>query len=181
MVRRAVMQKFSVKLVGAEEAIKSLKKLDDNVRKKILKKVAREALKPMVASYKRNIRDSDEVFKVYRDGKIYAEIQPGQLRRSVGIKFPRNLNKRGRFGASVGPRRSGSFKSQNKGGWYAGFINFGWLRIGGKRYTGDNKGFAQKAMAAAKMQVTVKFRRTFTEKVNKEVKKLKFAQKQGLR
>ena len=36
-------------------------------------------------------------------------------------------------------------------------------------------------MAAAKMQVTVKFRRTFTEKVNKEVKKLKFAQKQGLR
>ena len=79
MVRRAVMQKFSVKLVGAEEAIKSLRKLDDNVRKKILKKVAREALKPMVASYKRNIRDSDEVFKVYRDGKIYAEIQPGQL------------------------------------------------------------------------------------------------------
>lgn len=175
------MGKFSVKLVGAEEAIKSLKRLDDNVRKRILKKVAREALKPMVASYKRNIKNSDEVFKVYRDGKIYAEIHPGQLRNSVGIKFPRNLNSRGKFGASVGPRRTGSFKNANKGGWYAGFINFGWLRVGGKRYTGDNKGFAQKAMAGAKMKVTVKFRRTFIEKVNKEVKKLKFAQQGGFR
>ena len=176
------MKKVRVKVEGVEETIRKLKKLDDRIKKKILKKVARESLKPMVTSYKANIRNADEVFKVYKNGKIYVEIQPGQLKRSVGVKFPRKLNTRGNFGASVGPRRSGTFKEKDKGGWYAGMLNFGWLQVGkGTDYAGDNRGFAQKAMATGKSKVQFKFVRTFKVKVEQEIKKLKFGQRAGLR
>ena len=74
------MEKVRVRVEGVEEVMRKLKKLDDRITKKILKKVSRDALKPMVQSYKRNIKSADEVFKVYRNGKIYAEIQPGQLK-----------------------------------------------------------------------------------------------------
>jgi hypothetical protein len=160
-----------------------LKKLDDRIKKKILKKVAREAMKPMVDSYRKNIKDSDSVFKVYRKGKIYTEIMPGTLRRSVGVKFPKYLNRAGQFAATVGPRRSGAFSAPNKGGWYAGMINFGWLRPwwGGEQYDGKNLGFAQKAMGAAKMKVNVRFKRVFAQKVDAEIKKLKFGQRLGMR
>ena len=173
---------ISVQVQGAEEAIFKLKKLDSRIQKKILKKVARESMKPMVDSYRRNIKDSDEVFKVYRKGKIYTEIKPGTLKRSVGVKFPKYLNRGGQFAATVGPRRSGAFGAPNKGGWYAGMINFGWLQVGaGRDYEGVNIGFAQKAMAAAKLKVNVKFKRIFDQKVNAEIKKLKFGQRMGLR
>jgi len=176
------MKKVRVKVEGVEETIRKLKKLDNRIKKKILKKVARESLKPMVASYKANIRNADEVFKVYKNGKIYVEIQPGQLKNSVGVKFPRKLNKGGNFGASVGPRRSGTFKQKDKGGWYAGMLNFGWLQVGkGKDYAGSNRGFAQRAMAGAKSRVQFKFVRTFKVKVEQEIKKLKFGQRAGLR
>ena len=177
-----MMEKVRVKLEGADELMRKLKKLDDRVKKKVLKKVARESLKPMVRSYKSNITDADEVFKVYRNGKIYAEIQPGQLKRSIGVKFPKHLNRSNVFGASVGPRRSGAYKSPTKGGWYGGFINFGWLQVGGgEDYSGRNKGFAQRAQSGAKVKVRVKFMRTFKLNAEKEIKKLKFGQSFGLR
>jgi hypothetical protein len=176
------MEDVRVSIEGIDEVMKKLKKLDDRIKKKVLKSVARESLKPMVQSYKRNIKDADEVFKVYRNGKVYAEIIPGQLRRSVGIKFPKYLNSANAFGASVGPRRSGSFKDPEKGGWYAGFINFGWLQVGaGKDYSGQNRGFAQKAQSGAKNKVRVRFVRTFGQKVKVELRKLKFGQRVGLR
>ena len=82
------MEKVRVSVEGVDEVMKKLRKLDDRLKKRILKKVGRKSLPPMVDSYKRNITDADEVFKVYRNGKIAYEIQPGQLRRSVGIKTP---------------------------------------------------------------------------------------------
>ena len=173
---------ITVSIEGAEEALLKLKKLDDRIKKKILKKVAREAMKPMVDSYRRNIKDADEVFKVYRKGKIYTEIMPGTLRRSVGVKFPKYLNRAGQFAATVGPRRSGAFSAKDKGGWYAGMVNFGWLQVGsGVQYSGKNLGFAQKAMSAAKMKVNVRFKRVFAQKVDAEMKKLKFGQRLGMR
>lgn len=176
------MEKVRVRVEGVEEVMRKLKKLDDRITKKILKKVSRDALKPMVQSYKRNIKNADEVFKVYRNGKIYAEIQPGQLKRSVGIKFPKRFSKGNTFVATVGPRRSGAFKSPTKGGWYAGFINFGWLQVGaGRDYDGANIGFAQKAMSGAKVKVRVRFVRVLKSRVEKEIKKLKFGQKLGMR
>jgi len=176
------MEKVKVKLEGVEETMKKLKKLDDRLKKRIIKKVGRKSLPPMVDSYQKNIKDADEVFKVYREGKIVYEIMPGQLRRSVGIKSPKALQSKNVIGLSVGPRRSGTYRNPEKGGWYAGFINFGWLRVGGgKKYTGENRGFAQKAQSAAKMKVQVKFIRNFKTMTQAEIKKLKFGQRLGMR
>jgi len=176
------MEKVKVKLEGVEETMKKLKKLDDRLKKRIIKKVGRKSLPPMVDSYRKNIKDADEVFKVYREGKIVYEIMPGQLRRSVGIKSPKALQSKNVIGLSVGPRRSGAYRNPEKGGWYAGFINFGWLRVGsGKKYTGENRGFAQKAQSAAKMKVQVKLIRNFKTMTQAEIKKLKFGQRLGMR
>jgi len=85
------MEKVKVSVEGVDEVMKKLRKLDDRLKKRILKKVGRKALPPMVDSYQRNIKETDEVFKVYRYGKIIYKIQPGQLRRSVAIKTPKHL------------------------------------------------------------------------------------------
>lgn len=178
------MEKVRVSIEGAEEVMKKLRKLDDRLKKRILKKVGRKSLPPMVESYKRNITDADEVFKVYRNGKIVYEIQPGQLRKSVAIKTPKHLQKKDVVGMSVGPRRTGAYKDAEKGGWYAGMINFGWLRVGGnqkKRYQGQNLNFAQKAMAAAKTRVNVRFVRVFRAETAREINKLRFGQRMGLK
>ena len=177
------MEKVKVSVEGVDEVMKKIRKLDDRLKKSILKKVGRKSLPPMVDSYKRNITDADEVFKVYRKGKIRYEIMPGQLKRSVGIKTPKHLQKKDVVGMSVGPRRSGRYKDPNKGGWYAGMINFGWLRPwwGKERYSGKNRGFAQKAQSAAKMKVQVKFMRNFKTMTQAEIKKLKFGQRLGMR
>ena len=178
------MENVRVSIEGAEEVMRKLRKLDDRLKKSILKKVGRKSLPPMVDSYKRNITDADEVFKVYRNGKIAYEIQPGQLRRSVGIKTPKRLQKKNVVGMSVGPRRTGAYRDAEKGGWYAGMINFGWLRVGGnqnRRYSGQNLNFAQKAMAAAKTKVNVRFVRVFKTETAREINKLKFGQRMGLK
>lgn len=178
------MGKQRVSVEGVEEVMKKLKKLDDRLKKRILKKVGKKSLPPMVESYKRNITDADEVFKVYRDGKIYTEIKPGTLKASVAIKTPKHLQSRNVVGMSVGPRRSGkNYGRANKGGWYAGMINFGWLRPwwGKSRYKGENLNFAQRAMAAAKGRVNVKFVRVFRQETAVEIKKLKFGQRIGFK
>ena len=178
------MEKVRVSIEGAKEVMRKLRKLDDRLKKRILKKVGRKSLPPMVDSYKRNITDADELFKVYRNGKIAYEIQPGQLRKSVAIKTPKHLQKKDVVGMSVGPRRTGAYKDAEKGGWYAGMINFGWLRVGGnqgKRYQGQNLNFAQKAMAAAKTKVNVRFVRVFKTETAREINKLKFGQRMGLK
>ena len=176
------MEKVKVKLEGVEETMKKLKKLDDRLKKRIIKKVGKKSLPPMVDSYQKNITDADEVFKVYREGKIGYEIMPGQLSRSVAVKSPKALQSKNVVGLSVGPRRSGAYRNPEKGGWYAGMINFGWLRVGGgKKYSGNNLGFAQKAQSAAKTKVRVKFIRNFKTMTKAEIKKLKFGQRLGMR
>ena len=177
------MENVKVSVEGVGEVMKKLRKLDDRLKKSILKKVGRKSLPPMVDSYKRNITDADEVFKVYKKGKIRYEIMPGQLKRSVGIKTPKSLQKKDVVGMSVGPRRTGKTFGKGKGGWYAGMINFGWLRPwwGKERYQGQNFGFAQKAMAAAKTKVNVRFVRVFKTETAREINKLKFGQRMGLK
>lgn len=56
------MEKVKVKLEGVEETMRKLKKLDDRLKKRIIKKVGRKSLPPMVDSYRKNIKDADEVF-----------------------------------------------------------------------------------------------------------------------
>ena len=177
------MEKVKASVEGVDEVMKKLKKLDDSLKKRILKKVGRKALPPMVFSYQQNITDADEVFKVYKKGKIRYEIMPGQLKRSVGIKTPKALQSKNVVGMSVGPRRTGKKFGKGKGGWYAGMINFGWLRPwwGKERYQGQNLGFAQRAMEAAKSKVNVSFVRNFRMITKAEIKKLKFGQRIGFK
>ena len=85
------MEKVKVKLEGVEETMKKLKKLDDRLKKRIIKKVGRKSLPPMVDSYRKNIKDADEVFKVYREGKIVYEIMPVQSLGSLRCTSYRHL------------------------------------------------------------------------------------------
>lgn len=170
-------------MVGDKEVRKQLKKLDERVRKKVLKSAARKALKPVVQIYKNQIEDSDEVFAVYRGGKVYAEIAPGQLRDSIGIKFPKQ-DKRvsDEIVASVGPRKKGTYANPEKGGWYAGFISFGWLRFkDGTSYRGDNYKWAERAIRIGERFATPRIKSAFTQYLKAEVKKLGFGQRIGLR
>lgn len=169
-------------MIGDEKVRRQLRRLDERVRKKVLKSTARKALKPAVQAYKRNITDADEVFAVYRNGSIYAEIKPGQLKRSIGIKFPKQEPGVDGIVASVGPRRTGRYADPEKGGWYAGFISFGWLTFkNGEKYKGRNFGYADRAIKLGERLAAPRIKRVFTELVRAEIKKLGFTQKAGLR
>lgn len=174
------MGRFAVEMIGDKQLLRQLKRLDERTRKKVLKKTARKALKPAVRIYKAQIQDSDEVFAVYRGGRVYAEIIPGQLKRSIGIKFPRVQSDR--LVASVGPRKTGAYKHPEKGGWFAGFISFGWLRFkDGTRYNGQNFNWSIKALETSKRFVLPLLERTFEHNLRVEIKKLGFTQKMGMR
>lgn len=169
-------------MIGDKELVRQLKRLDERVRKKVLKKTAKRSLKPAVRIYKAQIKDSDEVFAVYRGGRVYAEIIPGQLKRSVGIKFPRQAPGVDSIVASVGPRKTGAYSHPEKGGWYAGFISFGWLRFkDGSRYNGQNFNWSIKALETSKRFVLPLLERTFQYNLRAEIKKLGFSQKMGMR
>jgi hypothetical protein len=174
------MGRFSVEMIGDKQLVRQLKRLDSRVSKTVLKKTARKALKPAVRIYKAQIQDSDEVFAVYRGGRVYAEIIPGQLKRSIGIKFPRTQSDR--LVASVGPRKTGAYSHPEKGGWFAGFISFGWLTFrDGTSYNGPNFNWSIKALETSKRFVLPLLARTFEHNLNVEIKKLGFTQKIGLK
>ena len=176
------MSKVKIQMIGDKKLQKQLKRLDERVRKKVLKQTARKALKPAVRIYKAQIQDSDEVFAVYRGGRVYAEIIPGQLKRSVGIKFPKQAPGVDSIVASVGPRKTGAYRHPEKGGWFAGFISFGWLRFkDGSKYNGQNFGWSKNAIRIGERFATPRIRQAFTQYLGAEIKKLGFTQKMGMR
>ena len=176
------MSKVKIQMIGDKKLQKQLKRLDERVRKRVLKKTARKALKPVVRLYKSQITDSDEVFAVYRNGSVYAEIIPGQLRQSIGIKFPKQAPGVDSIVASVGPRKTGAYRHPEKGGWFAGFISFGWLRFkDGTRYNGQNFNWSIRALETSKRFVLPLLGRTFEHNLKVQIKKLGFTQKMGMR
>jgi hypothetical protein len=176
------MSNVKVRLVGDKRVMRDLKKLDERVRKKVLKKTARKALKPVVRLYKSQITDSDEVFAVYRNGSVYAEIIPGQLRKSIAVKFPKQEPGVDGIVASVGPRKTGAYRHPEKGGWFAGFISFGWLRFrDGSKYNGQNFGWAANAIRIGERFATPRIKMVFGQYLGAEIKKLGFGQKMGMR
>ena len=176
------MNNVKITMVGDKHVRRQLKRLDDRVRKRVLKKAARKGLKPIVGIYKRQITDSDEVFAVYRNGSVYAEIIPGQLRQSVGIKFPKQAPGVDSIVASVGPRKTGAYSHPEKGGWFAGFISFGWLKFrDGSKYNGTNFGWAERAIRIGERIASPRIKRSFTEYLRAEIKSLGFTQKIGLK
>jgi hypothetical protein len=176
------MSNVKVRLVGDKRVMRDLKKLDERVRKKVLKKAAKKGLKPVVRLYKSQITDSDEVFAVYRNGSVYAEIIPGQLKQSIAVKFPKQEPGVDGIVAAVGPRKTGAYKHPEKGGWFAGFISFGWLRFkDGSKYNGQNFGWAANAIRIGERFATPRIKMAFSQFLSAEIKKLGFTQKMGMR
>jgi len=162
-----------------ERAFKELEGLHDGVTTAQIRRIARKALKPMVKAYRDEITDykpnSKEKrkkirneFVVYRKGGIYAEIQPKQLRKSIGVITSR-VNKGQTFASlSVGPRVKRAFSDAEKGGWFAHFIEYGYLANG--KYKGANKGFARRARTKNSAGVGHEFKRLMRSFLNKQVK-----------
>lgn len=176
------MSNVKIKMVGDKMVMRDLKKLDERVRKKVLKAAARKGLKPVVRLYKSQITDSDEVFAVYRGGKVYAEIIPGQLKQSIAVKFPKQDPGVDGIVASVGPRKTGAYRHPEKGGWFAGFISFGWLRFrDGSKYNGQNYNWSANAIRIGERFATPRIKSAFSGYLRAEIKKLGFTQKIGMR
>jgi len=138
-----------------KQVVKDLEKIQQGLGTRYIAQMQRKSLGLAVKQMKAEIKDSKEVFRVYRNGGIYAEITPGTLRKSIGIGRSKTSNNRLFSGFWVGPRVKGSFKDPEKGGWFAHFINYGYLRDGS--YRGANKGFADRAKASAIPQVLASF------------------------
>jgi hypothetical protein len=138
-----------------QQVVKDLEQIKSGMGTRFIAQMQRKALKVVVDEMKKEVKDADGGFTVYRNGGIYAEIPKGTLRRSIGIGKSKSGNKRLFSGFWVGPRVKGSWSNPEKGGWFAHFVNYGYLNDG--TYKGPNKGFADRAKKKAMPQVLAMF------------------------
>jgi predicted Zn-dependent peptidase len=164
-----------------ERAFKELENLHDGVTTAQIRRIARKALRPMVKSYRNEIKSlpttsttkngkkiTRSVFTVYRKGGVYAEITKGQLAKSIGVITTR-VNKGQTFASlSVGPRVKRAFSDPEKGGWFAHFLEYGYLADG--KYNGPNRGFARRARTKTSAGVASEFKRLMRSFLNKKTK-----------
>lgn len=132
-----------------------LNKFGKSIDARELGKMQRAAMRLTRDAMRAEVENADQVIKVYRNGGLYAEIQPGTLARSIGIGQSKVSNARLFSAYWVGPRVKGAFKDPEKGGWFAHFINYGNIQAG--KYSGSNRGFAERAKARTKDLVIAKF------------------------
>lgn len=154
-----------------ERAFNELKSLANDVEPKEIRSIQRASLRPMVDKYKANIKSSDGVIKVYRNGGVYAEIRPDTLKKSIGI-ISHKVAKKSVFSAlSVGPRVKGSFSDPDKGGWFAHFVEHGFIdRFGNYIKSSQNFGFAEKSKQNAMPLVRATFVTKMRSYIDKKVK-----------
>jgi hypothetical protein len=70
---RAGGSPIHIEIEGLEETLKKMKKMEDVVRRKVMREAGKKAAKPMIQAFKQNIDDlMEDEFVVYRDGAIYA-------------------------------------------------------------------------------------------------------------
>lgn len=163
-----------------ERAFKELENLHDGVTTAQIRRIARKSLKPMLKQYRDNITDYTpnktekrknsvrNMFVVYRNGGVYAEISKGQLKKSMGIITTR-VNRGQTFASlQVGPRVKRTFSDPEKGGWFAHFLEYGYLNNG--TYKGANKGFASRARMQQSAGVANNFKRLMRSFLNKQTK-----------
>jgi len=152
-----------------EKAFKELKLVKDSVSTKDIRRIQRQSLKPMVKKFKDGIKDEQD-FKVYRNGGIYAEIPKGTLKNSIGI-INTPVRKKQTFSAlAVGARVKGSYSDPEKGGWFAHFIEYGFINSYGQYVKGDNYEFAEKAKKGGLAMVRNTFKNLMRAFVNAKVK-----------
>lgn len=152
-----------------ERAFKELDNLNDSVTTAQIRRIARKALRPMVKAYRDEAKiQGPKVFKVYRSGGVYAEIKSGTLAKSIGVITTR-VNRGQTFASlSVGPRVKRSFSDPEKGGWFAHFLEYGYLQNGS--YRGDGYGFARRARTKTAGGVASEFKRLMRSFLNKKTK-----------
>lgn len=152
-----------------ERAIKELETLHNGVTTAQIRRIARASLKPMVNAYKKEATiKGPKVFRVYRNGGVYAEIKSGQLAKSIGVITTR-VNRGQTFASMyVGPRVKRTFSDPEKGGWFAHFLEYGYLQ--GGTYRGDGYGFAKRARTQQSGGVANEFKRRMRSFLNKQVK-----------
>ncbi len=168
---------FNLEITGVEATLAAMKGFDETLRLKVMKSAGRRAAKPMVDSYREEISNfQGDKFTVYRSGSVYAEIRPGQLRDSIAPMFFRS-KKRDMIITVIGPRVKGSFRDPNKGGWFAHFINYGYLS--GGKYIGKNLGFADRARQKAAPSVNAEFKAAFFQEAQKYINRLVKRQSAG--
>jgi hypothetical protein len=150
--------------------LQELSKFAHAIDARDLGKLQRDAMRITRDAMKAEIDNADQVIKVYRNGGLYAEIQPGTLAKSIGIGKGKTQGPARLFSAYwVGPRVKGAFKDPEKGGWFAHFINYGNIKSG--RYGGSNLGFADRAKARTMALVTAKFTASAKTYIEKEFNK----------
>ena len=157
-------REFGKQIDDARDALKAYGK---KFEPKDIRSVKRRALKPMVKAYRDEIKPlgkgstaGREEFTIKRGGDVYADITPGQLKKSMGVITDRQAPNY----TAVGPRvKMGNFKDAEKGGWFAHFLNYGGLIGGDKKngggtpYRGANYKFAERAAAKGKGKVYTQF------------------------
>jgi hypothetical protein len=167
---RAGGSPIHIEIEGLEETLKKMKKMEDVVRRRVMRAAGKKAAKPMIQAYKDNVDDlMEDEFIVYRDGAVYARIQPGQLRKSMDVMFFWS-RARDMWITAIGPKVKGVFSDPERGGWYAHFINYGYLNNG--RYRGHNIGFADRARAKAYPYTVEEFKKAFFKFASIEIAKL---------
>ena len=152
-----------------ERAFKELEGLHDGVTTAQIRRIARKALRPMVKAYRDEAKiQGPSVFKVYRNGGIYAEIKSGTFAKSIGVITTR-VNRGATFASlQVGPRVKRSFSDPEKGGWFAHFLEYGYLQNGS--YRGDGYRFASRARMKQSGGVASEFKRLMRSFLNKKTK-----------
>jgi hypothetical protein len=119
---------ITMQMEGTDIVSKSLRNIGLSMRDKkvLIKDVIRPAAKVVngVMQSKTPILQDGATFNIYRNGSIYAKINKGQLKKSVGI-FSTAATRR--YPAlNIGPRyKGGSWKSPEKGGWFFYFVQLG--------------------------------------------------------
>ncbi len=152
-----------------EKAFKELTVSYNHLRAHETKANHGQSLKPMVKKFKDGIKDEQD-FKVYRNGGIYAEIPKGTLKKSIGI-INTPVRKKQTFSAlAVGARVKGSYSDPEKGGWFAHFIEYGFINSYGQYVKGDNYEFAEKAKKGGLAMVRNTFKNLMRAFVNAKVK-----------
>lgn len=152
-----------------ERAFKELEGLHDGVTTAQIRRIARKALKPMLKAYRDEAKiKGPDVFKIYRNGGVYAEIKSGTLAKSMGIITTR-VNRGQTFASlQVGPRVKRTFSDPERGGWFAHFLEYGYLQNG--QYRGDGYQFARRAKTRYSGGVGNEFKRLMRSFLNKKVK-----------
>ena len=157
-----------------DRAMKELDALANSVQTKHVRSIQRASLKPMVERYKANIKNETS-FKVFRYGGVYAEIPKGTLKKSIGI-ISTPVRKHHTFSSlSVGARVKGAYKDPEKGGWFAHFVEYGFINKYGQYIRSkQNFGFAERAQKGGLALV----RNTFKNKMKAFLEKQLKASKQ---